>query len=106
GTEDLEPLAKELGSTIRSIRRDLDAASGISIYRDNFRVLVPESDWLRLDLRRVQNPTMRLSNNQVVGRIFISADKNRGLKDQTNRQGIVDSPEFEDFKEAVKAILS
>jgi signal transduction histidine kinase len=104
--EDLEPLAKELGSTIRAIKRDLDAASGISIYRDNFRVLVPEGDWLRLDLRRVQNPTMRVSNNQVVGRIFISADRNKALKDQTNRQGIVDSPEFDDFKIAVKEILS
>ncbi|HEY2471854.1 MAG TPA: ATP-binding protein [Terracidiphilus sp.] len=106
GNEDLEPTAKELGSTLRAIKRDLDAASGISVYRDNFRVLVPESDWLRLDLRRVQNPTMRLSNNQVVGRLFISADRNRGLKDQTNRQGIVDSIEFDDFKQAVKEILS
>ncbi len=106
GNEDLEPLVKEIGSTLRAVKRDLDAASGISIYRDNFRVLVPEADWLRLDLRRVQNPTMRLSNNQVVGRIFISADRNKGLKDQTNRQGIVDSPAFDDFKVAVKEILS
>jgi hypothetical protein len=104
--EDLEPLAKQLGSTLRAIKRDLDAAGGVSIYRDRFRVLVPDADWLRLDLRRVQNPTMRLSNNQVVGRLFISADKNKGLKDQTNRQGIVDSPQFDDFKLAVKEILS
>lgn len=106
GNEDLEPLVKELNSTLRAIKRDLDAASGVSVYRDNFRVLVPEADWLRLDFRRVQNPTMRLSNNQVVGRLFISADKNKGLKDQTNRQGIVDSPEFDDFKQATKEILS
>ena len=104
--EDLDPLAKSLNSTIRDIRRDLDAASGISVYRDNFRVLIPEGDWLRLDLRRVQNPTLRLSNNQIVGRVFISADQNRGLKDQTNRQGIVDSPQLDDFKAVLKEILS
>jgi signal transduction histidine kinase len=104
--EDLEPLANELHSTLRDIQRDLNAASGISVYRDHFRVLVPENDWLRLDLRRVQNPTMRLSNNQIVGRIFISADRNPGLKDQTNRQGIVDSPQLEDLKTALKEILS
>jgi signal transduction histidine kinase len=104
--EDLEPLAREFGSTVRNIRRDLDAASGVSVYRDRFRVLVPENDWLRLDLRRVQNPTLRLSNNQVVARIFISADDNPGLKDQTNRQGIVDSQQLEDFKAALKDILS
>lgn len=104
--DDLDPLVKSLNSTLRDIRRDLDAASGISVYRDNFRVLIPESDWLRLDLRRVQNPTLRLSNNQIVARVFISADENRGLKDQTNRQGIVDSPQLEDFKAVLKEILS
>lgn len=105
-TDDLEPLAREFNSTIREIRRDLDAASGISVYRDRFRVLIPENDWLRLDLRRVQNPTLRVSNNQVVGRVFISADKNPGLKDQTNREGIVDSPQLDDFKSALKDVLS
>jgi hypothetical protein len=34
------------------------------------------------------------------------ADENRGLKDQTNRQGIVDSPQLEDFKAVLKEILS
>lgn len=106
-SEDLRPLAAEFGSTLRDIKRDLDAASGISIYRDGFRVLLPENaDWLRLDLRRVQNPTMRVSNNQVVGVVAISRDLNPGLVDQTNRQGVVDSPEFEDFRAAVREVLS
>lgn len=104
--EDLDPLAKELGVTVRDLRRDLDAASGISMYRDRFRVLLPENDWLRLDLRRVQNPTMRISSNQIVGMVSISADQNPGLKDQTNRQGIVDSPDYDDFKLALKELLS
>ncbi len=104
--DDLQPLAEAFNATIRDIRRDLDAASGISVYRDRFRVLVPEQDWLRLDLRRVQNPTLRLSNNQIVGRISISADRNPGLKDQTNRQGIVDTPQLEDLKATLMEILS
>ena len=105
--EDLRPLASEFGSTLRDIKRDLDAASGISIYRDDFRVMLPENaDWLRLDLRRVQNPTMRLSNNQIVGVVAISRDRNPGIVDQTNRQGIVDTPDFEDFRAAVRDVLS
>jgi signal transduction histidine kinase len=104
--EELEALAEELHSTVRDIRRDLNAASGINIYRDHFRVLLPQTDWLRLDLRRVQNPTLRLSNNQIVGRVFISADTNPGLKDQTNRQGIVDSPQYEAFRFALIEILA
>lgn len=105
-TEDLDPLARELGSTVRQLRQDLNAASGISIYRDNFRVLLADNDWLRLDLRRVQNPTLRLSNNQIVGAVFISADKNRGLRDQSNREGIVSSLAFDDFKATMIELLS
>lgn len=49
-------LAHERGATIADVRRDLDAAAGINIYRNGFRVLPygePRNDWLRLDLRRV-----------------------------------------------------
>jgi signal transduction histidine kinase len=106
-TEDLRPLATEFGSSLRDLKRDLDAASGIGIYRDGFRVMLPENtDWLRLDLRRVQNPTMRLSNNQIVGVVSITRDANSGLIDQTNRQGIVDSPEFSDFRDTIREVLS
>jgi C4-dicarboxylate-specific signal transduction histidine kinase len=104
--DNLDPLADELRSTVRKLRQDLDSACGISIYRDDFRVLLADNDWLRLNLRRVQNPTMRLSNNQIVGAVFISADKNRGLRDQTNREGIVSSPAFDDFKQALVEVLS
>jgi signal transduction histidine kinase len=104
--EGLERLTLELKSTLKNLRDDLDSACGISIYRDNFRVLLPDSDWLRLDIRRVQNPTMRLSNNQVVGRVFISAEDNKGLRDQTNREGLVSAQEVEDFKKAIVELLS
>lgn len=105
--EDLQPLAEAVGSTLRDVKRDLDAASGISIYRDNFRILLPEhTDWLGLDLRRVQNPTMRLSNNQIVGMVTIGREANPGLIDQSNRQGIVDSPAMNDFKRAIKELLA
>lgn len=105
--KDLNPLARELNSTVRNLRRDLNAACGISIYRDRFRVLLPANeDFLRLDLRRVQNPTMRISNNQIVGLVSISADENPGLKDQTNRQGIVDSSAYDDFKKSLLEVLS
>jgi signal transduction histidine kinase len=105
----LDALVGELQSTVRDLRRDLDAACGVSIYRDSFRVLPyggPANDWLRLDLRRVQNPTMRLSNNQIVGAIHISADGNQQLRDQTNREGLVESPALDDLRRCVVEILT
>ena len=109
-TESLEPLIHQLAekTTILDIRRDLNEACGISIYRDSFRVLPYGSqgdDWLRLDLRRVQNPTMRLSNNQIVGSIQITADGNPELRDQTNREGLVESHALTDLKECMRELL-
>jgi hypothetical protein len=107
--DELGRLALDLGSTIQDIRRDLNEAAGISVYRDQFRVLPyggSSNDWLRLDIRRVQNPAMRLSNNQVVGAIYITADENPELRDQTNREGIVDSQAFEDLRACVFEIMA
>jgi signal transduction histidine kinase len=105
----LEDLAGAHGASLRNVRRDLNEAAGVSIYRDGFRVLPygePRNDWLRLDLRRVQLPTKRLSNNQIVGFITISADRNPGLRDQTNREGLIEARAFEDLRDFVEQVLS
>ena len=99
----------ETPTALKNIKRDLDALSGISIYRDDFRVLPygeKKKDWLGLDLRRVNNPTMRLSNNQIVGYVSVSLDENLDLKDQSNREGIVESQAFTDLKQTIINILN
>ena len=108
-TGSLGELASTHNSTVSSFRRDLDAVAGISIYRDGFRVLPygeRDDDWLRLDLRRVQNPTLRLSNNQIVGYVLIGADSNPLLKDQSNREGLVEGPALEQLREKLKELLA
>ena len=91
-------------TTVAQVRRELNSAVGISIYRDGFRVLPygePNNDWLRLDMRRVQNPTQRLSNNQVLGYLLVSSDANPGLKDQSNREGLIESRSLDDLREFI-----
>ena len=86
----------------------LDSASGVSIYRDGFRVLPygeTQNDWLRLDARRVQNPTLRLSNNQIVGYLLIGRDTNSALVDQSNREGLVEGPALANLRQVVKNLL-
>ncbi len=107
--DDLGNVIQKTKSTLRNVREDLDTIAGVNIYRDGFRVLPygePNNDWLRLDIRRVQNPTKRLSNNQIVGYISISADQNSGLKDQSNREGLDENQAFSDLKEIMLAVLS
>jgi hypothetical protein len=108
-SESLKELATDLGSTLKDVRSQLNELAGISIYRDGFRVLPygeSDADWLGLDLRRINNPTLRLSNSQIIGYIGISLEKNPMLKDQSNREGIIESIAFDDLKDVMKSVLS
>jgi hypothetical protein len=90
------------------VRAWLKEWSGVSVYRDGFRVWPygePHDDWLRLDQRRVNNPVVRLSNNQVVGFVELSADDNPALVDQTNREGLIHNGNFEDLRRLLHQAL-
>ena len=103
----LRELAEEFGST-KLARETLDSVSGVSVYRDGFRVLPfgeQDDDWLRLDRQRVQDPTQRLSNNQIVGYVLIGRDTNPDLTDQTNREGLIEGPALDDLRHAVLELL-
>lgn len=93
----------------REFKRLLREHAGISLYRDGFRILPygePDNDWLRLDRRRVNNPTLRFSNNQLLGWLQLSAEQNPGLKDQTNREGLVDNAAYRHLQAVVLELLS
>lgn len=87
------------------VRAWLREWSGVSVYRDGFRIWPygePSNDWLRLDQRRVNNPVVCLSNNQVVGFVEISRDRNPELMDQTNREGLIQNQALEDLRRCVE----
>ncbi len=82
----------------------------IYLYRDGLRVMPygdPEDDWLRIDIAR---GTIRadefLSNDQVVGCVYISQAENPKLVDKTNREGLIeDGRALEDFITILQLIL-
>lgn len=82
----------------------------IYLYRDAIRVMPygdPEDDWLQIDVAR---GTIRadeyLSNDQVVGCVYISGKDNANLKDKTNREGLIDEGNgLSDFVAVLKLIL-
>lgn len=95
-------LSKEEKSVIKEHR--------IYLYRDDVRVMPygdPEDDWLRIDMAR---GTIRadeyLSNDQVVGCVYISQAENPNLKDKTNREGLIEEGRaLEDFIGVLQLIL-
>ncbi len=105
----MSELAGRADRTVKQVRTDLDDAAGINVYRDGFRVLPygeRGNDWLQLDSRRVNNPTLRLSNNQVVGYLLIGREQNPDLRDQTNREGLIRNRAFDDLVLQVRSIVA
>jgi signal transduction histidine kinase len=67
----------------------------IYLYRDGIRVYPygdREDDWLHIDAYRgTISAGQFLSNDQVVGYVNISEKGNPGLKDKTNREGLIET---------------
>jgi hypothetical protein len=94
---------------IKGLKEYLDEAGGIRIYRDGIRVYdfgEPGNDWLNLDLRRVNTPTARTSNNQILGTLRLDATVSSDLREKTNREGFIENEAFDDFKDAVIGVLT
>jgi C4-dicarboxylate-specific signal transduction histidine kinase len=98
------------GTRINSDRRQsLRRRNGVSLYRDGFRVWPygePGNDWLELNQRRVNNPTMRVSTNQIMGFVEITQEHSPELQDRTSREGLVDSTALHDLRTLVLGAIS
>ena len=86
----------------------LDENGGISVFRDGMRILdygEPDNDWLGLDLKRVNAPTKTLSNNIILGAVYLDRDKSGDLKEKANREGFIEDKAYQCFKDAVEFAL-
>lgn len=71
--------------------------SGISIYRNGFRIRPYGDkgfDWLNLDSKRVQNPSMDIGFDQINGRIEIGSEEVSGLKEKSARDGLYENENY------------
>jgi anti-sigma regulatory factor (Ser/Thr protein kinase) len=90
-------------------RIDLDAMAGVSLFRDRLRVLPygePGDDWLHLDRDRINDPSRRVGNNQVIGFVEVDQEKTPELRDKTDRQGLIETPAFGDLRAMVRASIA
>lgn len=93
-----EKLKKE---KLTDIKKKLDEVTGISIYRKYFRLRPygnPGYDWLELDRRRVNNPGMKIGNNQIAGIIKITNEEESHLEEKSARDGLKENEYFEGLK--------
>jgi signal transduction histidine kinase len=83
-------------------------AGGLLLYRDGFRVLPygdPDDDWLDLDKKALASAGYKVNRQQLIGHVDISSIQNPALNDQTNREGLRESPEKNALVSMLKHIL-
>lgn len=94
---------------VREARKLLDSIAGIAIYREGFRVRPygdAENDWLTLDAKRVQNPSMKIGRNQVAGVVIIDDENTSQLIERSSREGLEENGSFRRLQALILALLS
>ncbi|MDR2686084.1 MAG: ATP-binding protein [Rickettsiales bacterium] len=84
-------------SSVIQAKSFLDKFIGVGVYRNGFRIRPlgdPGYDWLKLDERRVQNPTMRVGLNQVIGFISIENEDKSNLLEKSARDGLKENEAY------------
>lgn len=82
-------------------------SGGPMLYRHGFRVLPygdPDDDWLELDKNAFGKSGFKLNRQQVIGRVVVNA-AHTALSEQTNREGLVESPEAAALKSILMWVL-
>lgn len=90
-------------------RRMLKEYAGIGIYRNLFRIRPygdSNYDWLELNQKRVNNPTVKFSTNQVVGFINIESEEESSLIEKSAREGLKENDSYETLKNILSKTIS
>ncbi|MFT6334539.1 MAG: signal transduction histidine kinase [Halioglobus sp.] len=92
----------------REARIILDTYNGIGVYRQGFRIRPLGDagfDWLSLDNQRVQNPSLKIGSDQIIGFIHIEQEESSGLLEKSARDGLKETSEYFGLMEISKQVL-
>jgi signal transduction histidine kinase len=81
---------------------------GVRVFRDGLRVYdygEPETDWLNLEFRRVNQPTKRLNKNILLGAVYLDRRDSTDLIEMTNREGFVENQAYSTLKNSVLHVI-
>lgn len=75
----------------------LNSYNGIGVYRNGFRIRPlgnADYDWLKLNEMRVQNPSMKVGLNQVMGIVQIQSEEYSNLIEKSARDGLKENDSY------------
>jgi signal transduction histidine kinase len=103
----INPVSKHLMGK-RQAKRLLDEVYGVNVYKNFFRIRPYGNggiDWLDLDKDRIQNFTLKISNNQIVGFVTIQSEEKSGLEEKSARDGLKENEHYFGLKELAQKAL-
>ncbi|EFV4166649.1 hypothetical protein HRC34_001719, partial [Campylobacter jejuni] len=83
--------------------------SGVGIYRNLFRIRPYgdyDFDWLGLNARRVNSPTMSISTNQIAGFVNIESENKSNLIEKSDREGLKENENYDNLKNILLQVLN
>jgi anti-sigma regulatory factor (Ser/Thr protein kinase) len=102
---DQDPFVLKMGVSDKlSFKKYLKSNGGVKVFRDKLRVYdygEPENDWLGLDYRRFQQPSKRISNNNLLGSVSLLRKDSSDLIEKTNREGFVENVAYQALKNCI-----
>ncbi|MBO2621815.1 sensor histidine kinase [Shewanella algae] len=111
--ESIEKLFERMGLDfadfgLRNARTMISENTGIGIYRTGFRIRPygePDNDWLKLENRRVQNPSKRIGHGQISGTISVGSESTSNLIERSSREGLETNSAFERLVTLITNVL-
>lgn len=111
--ESIEKLFERMGLNfsdfgLRNARTLISENTGIGIYRTGFRIRPygePDNDWLKLENRRVQNPSKRIGHGQISGTISVGSESSSNLIERSSREGLETNSAFERLVTLITNVL-
>lgn len=90
-------------------KRLLNSNNGIGVYRHGFRIRPlgdPDFDWLKLNEQRIQEPSIRIGSNQVIGYVEIESEESSNLEEKSARDGLKENEAFKRLKIITSDVIS
>lgn len=108
---DFDPDTIELSNIedVAGFKEYTKANGGVRVYRDNMRIYdygEDGNDWLKMDAKRINAPTVKIANRNIIASVFLNGSTSQGLIEKTNREGFIENDDFEHFKGVVSSIIN
>lgn len=96
-------------SDSKGLRDFVKQNGGVRVYRDGMRIYdygEEGNDWLGMDASRINAPTSKIANRNIIASVFLNGKDSIGLREKTNREGFIENETYDNFRDIVANIIN